>query len=119
MGGPRAAHDPVTAGWEALRTGEWQRARACFEEALATAESADALEGLGWSAYCLDDAQSTLDARERAYRLYREEGDDQSAARVAAWLAADWAEFRGETAVCSGWLQRAHRLLAGGRKSTR
>ena len=32
---------------------------------------------------------------------------------MAAWLAADWAEFRGETAVCSGWLQRAHRLLAG------
>jgi hypothetical protein len=58
-------------------------------------------------------AQSTLDARERAYLRYRDEGDDQSAARVAAWLAADWAEFRGETAVCGGWLQRAHRLLAG------
>jgi LuxR family transcriptional regulator, maltose regulon positive regulatory protein len=111
MGGPRTDHDPVTVGWDALRSGEWQRARACFEEALAGSESAEAWEGLGWSAYCLDDDRLTLEARERAYRLYREQGDDQSAARVAAWLAADWAEFRGETAVCNGWLQRAHRLL--------
>jgi len=101
----------VTVGWDALRSGEWQRARACFEEALAGSESAEAWEGLGWSAYCLDDDRLTLEARECAYRLYREQGDDQSAARVAAWLAADWAEFRGETAVCNGWLQRAHRLL--------
>jgi DNA-binding CsgD family transcriptional regulator len=100
-------------GWDALRTGEWQRARACFEEVLAGGESAEAFEGLGWSAYCLDDDRLTFEARERAYRLYREQGDAQSAARVAAWLAADWAEFRGETAVCNGWLQRAHRLLAG------
>jgi LuxR family maltose regulon positive regulatory protein len=113
MGGPRTAHDSVTVGWDALRTGEWQRARVCFERALAATESAEAYEGLGWSAYCLDDDQLTLDARERAYRLYREQGDDQAAARVAAWLAADWAEFRGEVAVCNGWLQRAHRLLAG------
>jgi DNA-binding CsgD family transcriptional regulator len=111
MGGPRTDHDPVTVGWDALRSGEWQRARACFEEALAGSESAEVWEGLGWSAYCLDDDRLTLEARERAYRLYREQGDDQSAARVAAWLAADWAEFRGETAVCNGWLQRAHRLL--------
>ncbi|MGH2395064.1 MAG: LuxR C-terminal-related transcriptional regulator, partial [Candidatus Limnocylindria bacterium] len=102
----------MTVGWDALRAGEWQRARASFEEALAGGESAEAFEGLGWSAYCLDDDQLTLDARERAYRLYRDGGDDQSAARVAAWLAVDWAEFRGEVAVCNGWLQRAHRLLA-------
>jgi DNA-binding CsgD family transcriptional regulator len=100
-------------GWDALRRGEWRRARSCFEETLAQGESAEAFEGLGWSAYCLDDDELTLGARERAYRLYREQGDDQSAARVAAWLAADWAEFRGETAVCNGWLQRARRLLAG------
>jgi LuxR family transcriptional regulator, maltose regulon positive regulatory protein len=103
----------VAVGWDALRTGEWRRAQGCFEEALARGESAEAFEGLGWSAYCLDDDHLTLEARERAYRLYREQGDDQSAARVAAWLAADWAEFRGDTAVCNGWLQRAHRLLAG------
>jgi LuxR family transcriptional regulator, maltose regulon positive regulatory protein len=32
---------------------------------------------------------------------------------VAAWLAADHLEFRGEPAVANGWLQRARRLLEG------
>ena len=64
-----------------------------------------------WAGYCLDDERLTFDARERAYRLYRERGDGPSAARVAAWLAADCLEFRGEAAVANGWLQRAHSLL--------
>jgi LuxR family transcriptional regulator, maltose regulon positive regulatory protein len=73
--------------------------------------SAEAFEGLGWAAYCLNEDPLTFDAREQGYRLYRVRGDDQSAARVAAWLAADWYEFRGEPAVGNGWLRRAHRLL--------
>ena len=85
----------------------------CFKAALAGVESPEAFEGLGWAAYCLDEDPLTPEARERAFGLYRARGDDQAAARVAAWLAADWAEFRGEEAVCNGWLQRAHRLLDG------
>lgn len=68
---------------------------------------------MGWAAYCLDEDPLTFEARERAYRLYRDRGDDQAAARVAAWLAADWLEFRGEPAVANGWLQRARRLIDG------
>jgi len=83
----------------------------CFERAVESDESPEAFEGLGWAAYCLDDDALTIEARERAYHLCRERGDDQAAARLAAWLAADWAEFRGAGAVCNGWLQRAHRLL--------
>lgn len=107
----RATADLVVAGWDALRAGEWKRAKSSFVTALSTGDSAEAYEGLGWAAYCLDDDPLTFDSRERAFRSYRERGDDHAAARVAAWLAADWAEFRGETAVCNGWLQRAHRLL--------
>lgn len=107
----RATADLVAAGWDALRAGEWKRAKSSFVTALSTGDSAEAYEGLGWAAYCLDDDPLTFDSRERAFRSYRERGDDHAAARVAAWLAADWAEFRGETAVCNGWLQRAHRLL--------
>jgi ATP/maltotriose-dependent transcriptional regulator MalT len=80
---------------------------------LAVDVSAEGLEGLGWAAYCADDEAVTFRAREEAYRLYRQRGDDSSAARVAAWLAADCLEFRGEAAVSNGWLQRAHRLLEG------
>ena len=61
----------------------------------------------------LNDDRLTFDARERAYRLYLERGDKGSAARIAAWLAADRLLFRGEPAVANGWLQRAHRLIDG------
>lgn len=105
--------DPLAAGWRALGEGDWQDARACFEESLAGEATPEALEGLGWAGYFLDDDQLTFNARERAYRLYREHGDHRSAARVAAWLAADCLEFRGEPAVANGWLQRAHSLLDG------
>jgi DNA-binding NarL/FixJ family response regulator len=103
--------EAVAEGWVALGEGEWTRARSCFEDALAAGEAGEALEGLGWAGYCLDDEALTFDARERAYRVYREAGEDRSAARVAAWLASDSLEFRGEPAVAGGWLQRAHRLL--------
>ena len=55
----------------------------------------------------------TLHAREEAYRAYRAEGDRAGAGRVAAWLAADYLEFRGEDAIARGWLERAHRMLDG------
>jgi DNA-binding NarL/FixJ family response regulator len=111
MGDVGPVVDPLRAGWAALAAGEWEEARRCFERALAESETAEGFEGLGWAAYCSDDDAVTFRAREAAHRLYRERGDDSSAARVAVWLAADWLEFRGEPAVSNGWLQRAHRLL--------
>lgn len=105
------AADPMKAGWAALSGGDWEGARRCFEEALASGETPEAFEGLGWAGYCSDDERLTLDARERAFQLYRDRGDDSSAGRMAALLAVDFLEFRAETAVAKGWLQRAHRLL--------
>src|SRR3982751_1282210 len=100
-------------GQEALSRGAWAEARAAFETALASGESADALEGVGLAAWWLDDADAVFTARERAYKLYLERGDRLSAARVAVWLAWDCWAFRGENAVANGWLQRARRLLDG------
>jgi len=113
MAEERRDADPVQAGWAALSKGDWAEARLCFDRALAEAGSPEALEGLGWAGYCLNEARLTLDSREQAYRAYRERGDDASAARVAAWLAEAFLEFRGEPAVANGWLQRAHSLLDG------
>src|SRR5207249_8393067 len=103
----------LEAGWAALGDGDWERARTCFEECLAESESPEALEGLGWAAHMLNEDRPTFDARERAYRLYLGRGDRGSAARIAAWLAADCLLFRGEPAVANGWLQRAHSLIDG------
>jgi ATP/maltotriose-dependent transcriptional regulator MalT len=100
--------DTLASAHEALRTGAWEEARVRFEAAPPTGA---AYEGLGWAGYWLSDEQLTLDARERAYRAYRAEGDARGAGRVAAWLASDHLEFRGDHAVCHGWLERAHRLL--------
>jgi DNA-binding NarL/FixJ family response regulator len=99
------------AGWEALAQGRWRDARALFEDALAVRAAPRALEGLSWAAWWLDDAATVFEARASAYRLYREAGDAASAARMAAWLAADQLDFHGAAAVAAGWLRRAHRLL--------
>ena len=104
---------PLDSGWAALRGGEWENARAAFEESLAQGETPEALEGMGWVGHMLNDDRRTFDARERAYRLYFERGDKGSAARIAAYLAADHLLFRGEPAVANGWLQRAHSLIDG------
>ncbi len=103
----------LDVGWAALKSGDWDGARSAFEESLAEADTPEALEGMGWVGHMLNEDRLTFDARERAYRLYFERGDKSSAARIAAYLAADNLMFRGEPAVANGWLQRAHSLIDG------
>jgi len=98
---------------EALARGEWEAARAAYDQVLRARESPEALEGLGLAGWWLDLADVVFDARERAYRLYRDRGDRRGAARLAVWIAWDTWAFRGEHAVASGWLQRARTLLEG------
>jgi LuxR family transcriptional regulator, maltose regulon positive regulatory protein len=107
---PRSAA-PIETGRQALAQGAWEEARASFNTALQEEETPEALEGLSWSAWWLDDAGAVFDARERACRLYRKRGDAAGEARMAIWLAVDHLDFHGALAVASGWLQRAHRLL--------
>jgi LuxR family transcriptional regulator, maltose regulon positive regulatory protein len=108
---PKVAADPLPAGWAELREGRWKAAEGRFRQAVAADETPEALEGLSWAAWWLDDADSVFAARERAYSLYRQRPDPLGAARMATWLAVDQLDFRGAWAVASGWLQRAHRLL--------
>jgi LuxR family maltose regulon positive regulatory protein len=100
----------VTA-WHALELGRWERARRDFESALAVAETAEALEGLGAAAWWLEDVPLVLASRERAYRLFRARDDRLGAGRMATELGFDYAVFKLEMAVSSGWFQRAHQLL--------
>jgi LuxR family maltose regulon positive regulatory protein len=108
---PEPPSDPLAAGWAALGDARWSSARACFARAVADHETPAALEGLSWAAWWLDDADGVFGARERAYRLYKQDGDRASAARMATWLAVDQLDFHGAFAVASGWLRRARRLL--------
>jgi DNA-binding CsgD family transcriptional regulator/tetratricopeptide (TPR) repeat protein len=111
--GAEPISDSVAEGRKALERGAWQEARERFAAASQSEDSGEAWEGLGWAGYWLHDAETTLGARERAFQAYRASDDVRGAGRVAAWLAADFLEFRGDHAVAGGWLERAHRLLDG------
>jgi LuxR family maltose regulon positive regulatory protein len=103
----------VREGEAALARGAWAEARAIFEQELETRETVDALEGLSWAAWWVEDVPICMEARERAYRLSRREGDMQRAAMLALWLADDYLILRGERAIANGWFQRAARILEG------
>ena len=96
----------------ALAEGAWTDARAAFDQVLSHNDDPEALEGLGLAAWWLDLTAVVFESRERAFRRYRERGDERSAARVAVWLGWDYAAFRGEGAVARGWLGLARQLLA-------
>ena len=98
----------VAAGWEALSRGSWTEA---LELLHGGDNDPEALEAMGVAHWWLDDADATIDTRERAYRGYRERGDELGAARVASALAWDSVLFGGRLAVAQGWLDRAARLL--------
>ena len=111
---PEVPHRAPTtdAGWDALARRDW---RAAWDHFAATADQVPdprALEGLSWAAWWLDEVDACIEAREGAYRGYRDAGDDRGAARMALWLADDHADLRGEPAVAEGWFGRAERLLA-------
>ena len=103
----------VREGNAALARGAWAEARAIFEQELEARETVDALEGLSWAAWWVEDVPTCLEVRERAYRLSRREGDMRRAAMLALWLADDYLILRGERAIANGWFQRAARILDG------
>jgi LuxR family transcriptional regulator, maltose regulon positive regulatory protein len=100
-------------GEGALARGEWGEARAIFEQELEVRETVEALEGLSWAAWWVEDVPTCLEARERAYQLSRRQGDARRAAMLAVWLGDDHLVLRGERAIANGWFQRAARLLEG------
>jgi ATP/maltotriose-dependent transcriptional regulator MalT len=103
----------IQEGEAALACAAWSEARAIFEEELEAHETVDALEGLSWAAWWVEDVPVCIEARERAYRLSRRQGDVRRAAMLAVWLGDDYLVLRGERAIANGWFQRAGRLLEG------
>ncbi|HEX8795115.1 MAG TPA: LuxR C-terminal-related transcriptional regulator [Polyangiaceae bacterium] len=101
----------LVAGERALAAADWKAAKVAFEAALAESECAEALSGLGYACFWLGDMTRALELRERAYLAFRERGDRAAACRLALWLAGEHAAV-GSTAVVSGWVARAERLIA-------
>lgn len=108
-----AAPEDVTAANAALKGGRWSEAAAAFSALAAETDDPGAHEGLAQAAWWLDDSETTLGAREAAYRGFRAMGNGQGAARAAATLGYDSILFSAGVAVGRGWLTRAANLLDG------
>jgi len=113
MGEIASSEQRIRDGEAALARADWREAREIFEQELAARETVEGLEGLSWAAWWVEDVPTCLEARERAYRLSRRQGDLRRAAMLAVWLGDDYLILRGERAVANGWFQRAARLLDG------
>src|SRR4029434_10041546 len=98
-----SSEERLRAGEAAITRAAWADARAIFERELEARETVDALEGLSWAAWWVEDVATCLEARERAYRLSRREGDLHRAAMLALWIADDYLILRGERAIANGW----------------
>jgi len=107
------APDLLKAGEAALAAGNWAAARNAFEAALEGGETPDARDGLGRALWWIDGGTAAVAARTRAYAGYRRAGDKRSAARVALWLAHEYAAAFANRAAAAGWLTRAAGLLDG------
>ena len=57
--------DPLAAGREALRRGQWEQALVYFEAASERNHSAEAIEALAMAAWWLDNAELVIESRTR------------------------------------------------------
>src|SRR5436189_260091 len=104
--------DALTAARDALARLEWQDAydaasAATVDDPALDAERADALAEAAWWLGRLDEC---ISAREQAYRLFDEQGDDERAGQCAVWLWEHYA-ITARPANAGAWLRRARRSL--------
>lgn len=107
-----AVAEPLARGEQALREGDWEVARAAFEDALEQADDAAGHDGLGRALWWLGDLKPAIEHRERAYVAFRTRGESARAAAIALWLSREYLEAIGNEPASSGWVARAQGLLA-------
>lgn len=109
--GDERAAKALSRGREAVKCYDWSDAFASFGEAdAAGALSPEDLEALSESAWWCSRIDDHVNALERAYTLYMEQGNPRRAA-VLCVLLAESSFHRLASSVASGWLRRAERLL--------
>jgi ATP/maltotriose-dependent transcriptional regulator MalT len=97
----------------AIARQDWQRAHtaaAANDFAGEPAVEAERLDLLADAAWWLGQLDECTRAREAAYRLYDDLGDNRRAGQCAVWLYEHHA-FTGRTAIGGAWLRRARRAL--------
>src|SRR5258707_8353422 len=111
--------DALTAARDALARLEWQVAYGAasavtVDEPALDAERADILAEAAWWLGRLDEC---IAAREHAYRVFDELGEDRRAGQCAVWLWEDHV-ITARRANAGAWLRRARRSLEGDTECT-
>ena len=105
------AVEPTMDGFGALAEGRWADARSAFESALQDGEKAEACFGLAMALWWLGENHACVEWCGRAYALFRESSDVESAAQCAVWLAITYKANFANVSAANGWIGRAERLL--------
>src|SRR5919108_4049542 len=92
----------AASGHAALERGDAEVARQAYEAALAEGESGELFEGLARALYLEGDYRHSIEAHERSFAAYRDEGNALAAARTARILS--WLQLNvfGDFAVAGG-----------------
>jgi class 3 adenylate cyclase len=108
-----AAADPVQAGRDALARHAWQEAFEQLSQADVERELPGAdLEALALAAWFAACADVGLGVKERAFKAYQAEGNEQRAAFLALDIAREYGR-EGNHSIASGWARRAERIIGG------
>ena len=105
-------YDALIAGQAALDKAEWLSAQACFETALQLENSPEAQDGLGIALWWLNDIHAAHQHRILAYIGFKNSGNVQRAAKIAAWIAREQVFLSSNIKAMQGWFARAERLLS-------
>ena len=96
---------------EALSTGRWEEARDGFKATLEIEESGAALFGLALALWRLRDPVSSVRLQERAFGMFRREGDNENAFFTAMYLCLGYDMTFGNLSASRGWLGKAARVV--------
>lgn len=107
------AYPDLEAGRGAAARRAWTSAYEALTSADATGDlEPEDLELLAKAAWWTGRPTESIDARERAYALYIQRGDDRKAAFTALTLRRELIT-KGDESLAGGWLKRAEQLLEG------
>jgi DNA-binding CsgD family transcriptional regulator/tetratricopeptide (TPR) repeat protein len=101
----------LASAGEALSAGRWEEARDGFLAALEIEESGNALFGLALALWWLGDPVSSIELQERAFAIFRRDGDHENAFAAAMYVCLGYDMTFGNLSASRGWLAKAARVV--------
>ncbi len=112
-----AREDLLRGGERAIAAADWETARACLEGVRVEGPSPYAHSGLRTVALMERVSARAIELRERAFDLYKADGQVARASDSAMWLTFMYASYLGNLSAALGWKERAASVLDGTEES--